>query len=158
MGLDITAYKDIQKVTGAYVLDGEPVDGAGNELDYNSHVTICINEPFKDRADDLIDGTVCTFSEAFEFRAGSYSGYSIWREKLAELANWPKVKGPFWELICFSDCEGVIGPKTSAKLAKDFADYQKKADDHKDDYFRERYNDWRKAFEMASQNGMVDFS
>ena len=67
---------------------------------------------------------------------------------------------PFFELIHFSDCEGIIGPKISAKLAKDFADNQAKADVYRVDeasWFREKYSDWRRAFEMAADNGAVEF-
>ena len=113
------------------------------------------------------------------FRAGSYSGYNHWREKLAEIAGYPSIEtdrfgsglkemrhdagareagsGPFYELIWFSDCEGIIGPITSAKLARDFADFQAKADAVEDDYWREKYGKWRQAFEMAAEEGAVDF-
>ena len=64
-----------------------------------------------------------------------------WNE-LATLAGyagaddaWERTDGPFWELINFSDCEGVIGPKTSAKLAGDFAAFQEKADAHHGQWF-----------------------
>ena len=60
-------------------------------------------------------------------------------------------------MINFSDCEGVIGPKTSAKLAKDFAEFQAQADAHPDDWFRDLYTTWRRAFELASDDGAVGF-
>jgi len=114
---------------------------------------------------------------AVGLHAGSYGGYNRWREQLAELAGYPAgdyeqygrtyqshcvpcwngEAGPFSELINFSDCEGVIGASVSAKLAKDFADFQPKADAHEDDRFRMKYAEWRQAFEMASDSGAVDF-
>lgn len=54
-------------------------------------------------------------------------------------------------------CEGVIGSSVSAKLAKDFADFQKDADAHEDRNFREKYAEWRKEFEMAADDGAVSF-
>ena len=75
--------------------------------------------------------------DSFAFQAGSYMYYSKWRNQLAEMAGLgsaeavrtnPEKEGlPFVELINFSDCEGVIGPKVAAKLAKDFADYEDRA-------------------------------
>ena len=60
--------------------------------------------------------------------------YCKWRNRLAEMAGLgsaeavrtnPEKEGlPLVELIDFSDCEGVIGPKVAARLAKDFADYE----------------------------------
>jgi len=75
-------------------------------------------------------------------------------------------KGPFVELINFSDCEGEIGPIVAAKLAKDFAEHQEKArtyvplhnDPDEPDWWFNLYKDWRKAFEMASDGGSVCFT
>ena len=75
----------------------------------------------------------------------------------------PEKEGlPFVELINFSDCEGVIGPKVAAKLAKDFADYEDRASafaaKFKDDFFLALYREWRRAFEWAADGGMVHFN
>ena len=68
---------------------------------------------------------------------------------------------PFVELIDFSDCEGVIGPKVAAKLAKDFADYEFMASafaaESNDDFFLALYREWRRAFEWAADGGMIYF-
>lgn len=64
---------------------------------------------------------------------------------------------PFYELIDFSDCEGVIGPEVSAKLAKDFADWDEQAKRTLDDYDYEMYSNWHKAFKIASDGGAVIF-
>jgi hypothetical protein len=74
---------------------------------------------------------------------------------------------PFVELICFSDCEGSIGPETSAKLAKDFADYEEQArewakdryaDWHDEfDWWFSKYENFKRAFELAAQGGFVMF-
>ncbi len=111
------------------------------------------------------------------FRAGSYSGYNWWREQLSKLALrvapssvWKTPKKfaakPFFELINFSDAEGVIGSTTSAKLARDFADHEVKLakladtkikDADERGYFLESYGDWRRAFELAARGGFVIF-
>ena len=80
---------------------------------------------------------IYSFERSAEFRAGSYSGYNEWRDHLARMAvgmsakkiwasGW---KGPFVELINFPDNEGVIGPVVAAKLAKDFAEFEHRAEE-----------------------------
>lgn len=116
-------------------------------------------------------------SETIEFRAGSYSGYNWWREQLCELALecepsevWedPEVyEGqPFVELINFSDAEGAIGPKTSAKLAADFRAHEPRvaawAEEHIVEgdnraYFIELFGEWKRAFELAAEDGFLLF-
>lgn len=89
----------------------------------------------------------------------SYGGYSWWREQLARFAHpdlhipeggtgyakthpystaiWanPAMTGAFVELISFSDCEGFIGPKTCAKLYRDFKAYETSFLDTHDDHY-----------------------
>lgn len=157
MGLDITAHRQMYAVECA-----DPESGEAYEDDV---FTVWINPDFPGRANGIPDGRAFKAAESFDFRAGSYGGYSAWRDMLSLLAlNKPAPAvwampedGPFVELIHFSDCEGVIGPDVSCKLAADFARYQTIADTHRDAYFREKYAAWRKAFEMASDNGCVCF-
>lgn len=126
---------------------------------------------------ELTDRGVYSYDNYYGFCAGSYGGYNGWRESLAKMAGYPSGKyeqygkdwdshcvacwegqlGPFSELINFSDCEGAIGAKVAAKLAQDFAEHQQKVDAHPDDRFRRLYGEWRKAFEMAKDNGAVHF-
>lgn len=177
MGLDITAHQNVTFVDCVFDAGGDAIDPVSRE--YLDDVRLInVNRDFPSRSDELKDGACFTSDKAYGFRAGSYSGYNWWREELAKLAGYPLVEyhdgiragqmrhdagawkstgGPFWELILFSDCEGCVGPKTSDKLAKDFADFQERADKHEDDRWRALYAEWRKAFEMASQNGLVDF-
>jgi len=116
-------------------------------------------------------------TEAHGFRAGSYSGYNMWRTHLCQIALdvppddvWEDPEAydgmPFVELINFSDCEGCIGPKTSAKLAADFRQYggrlreiapKQITSDEDRGYFFESYDDWQRAFELASRDGFVIF-
>src|SRR4051812_6000725 len=168
MGLDITAYRCIEKIACA----------SPDECD---HDRLWVNTDFAQRADGLTDGCYRS-AEEFAFRAGSYSGYSIWRNQLAALAEYPATANrtdsyyvtypfsssawtmpdetaglPFYELINFSDCEGVIGPETSKKLAADFAAFDEEASAAFDEYSYGKYRDWRKAFELASHGGAVQF-
>lgn len=158
MGLDITAYRQLKQATDA------EARGEDGEIKYEEgYAWIFPNSDFPGRACEFKDGAY-SFDEEYWFRAGSYSGYNAWRAALSDLAGYPSVDyvwngatGPFSELIDFSDCEGALGTAASAKLAKDFADFQEKADAHPDEWFREKYAAWRTAFEMAADGGAVAF-
>lgn len=162
MGLDITAHKNLTAPQGSE----EVRDAEGDLLWRDGWHEIYLNNSFPGYGDNLQDGQVYKSEDSFGFRAGSYGGYSEWRNQLAKLAGYssaeqcwqtPEKPGPFYELINFSDCEGVIGPETSKKLAEDFATFGHVASLHEDEYFRAKYQDWKKAFEFASENGCVDF-
>jgi hypothetical protein len=73
------------------------------------------------------------------------------------VACWNGAQGPFSELIHFSDCEGVIGTAVSKKLAADFAAFDEKAKAAGNERYYAKYQEWRKAFEMAANGGAVDF-
>lgn len=178
MGLDVTAYSKIQKVDAVFDSDGTPIDPQTRE-DLDDVVQFRLNDDYPERAADIEDNGVYRYADSLGLHAGSYSGYNFWRNELAKLAGYPAVKvdryntgnvqvrhdqgawntdsGPFWELITFSDCEGVMGPDVCAKLAKDFAGHQAKADAHEDERFRGKYAEWRAAFELAADGGAVDF-
>ena len=172
MGLCITTYRKLTPANG-----NEAFDETG-ELKYEDGWTQLYKSPdFPGRADDIQDRHAYKAEDSEGFHTGAYSSYNRWRDQLAELAGyqltkymqygqeqqshaaacWKGAEGPFSELINFSDCEGVIGAAVSAKLAKDFADFQAKADAHQDERFRNKYAEWRKAFEMAADGGAVRF-
>lgn len=169
MGLDITAYAQIEKLQC-------------DRADECDHERLWVNSDFTAQADGLAGGCYRA-AEDFHFRAGSYSGYSVWRDQLAALAGYPATKFaaanpysanypfassawhmpdetqslPFYEMINFSDCEGLIGPKTSAKLAADFEAFAARAASHFDEYGMQKYREWMKAFALASNHGAVQF-
>ena len=119
------------------------------------------------------------------FSAGAYSSYRYWRNMLAKMAGYDSAENvwnnfdshlrlvklkrlnnevvninPFYELICFSDAESSIGPEISKKLHKDFAAFDKDALEYavnNNKFFYELYCDFKKAFEVASENGAVSF-
>lgn len=155
MGLDITAYGEVDFRTRW--------DGVGEEPeDYNNWVHVYANPDFPERTPGIQTGHYwAAGTVARSFRAGSYSGYGRWRADLKEWAEtlWTPTEQlaqdrlyPFYELINFSDCEGVLGPEVCAVLAQDF----------------ERphpmtwgpnglYNDWAQAFKLAANTGCVCF-
>ncbi|WP_024516984.1 hypothetical protein [Bradyrhizobium sp. Tv2a-2] len=179
MGLDITAYTRLTKIENPTLdEDGFYDDG----FQATASVIEWTEQNWPGRTAGIETGAVYDCADSFGFRAGSYSGYNAWREQLAKMAGYPLghydgqvgqreshcvacwngQTGPFAELINFADNEGTIGPVVSAKLAKDFAEHQEKAEQWAQslldgDWFIAKYRDWRKAFEMASDNGAVDF-
>jgi len=178
MGLDISAYRNATNINAeVFDADGYPIDPASKEpLDYD--VRIYANPDFPGREDGLVHRAFYTVdgSDSVDGRWG-YGRYNRLRDELAKLAGYPVgqyaqygrdydshcvacwngAQGPFAELINFSDCEGVIGPVTSKKLAVDFAEFQSKADTHESEEFRDFYATMRQAFEVAAQGGLVHF-
>lgn len=176
MGLDITAYKQIE------IVENPKLDSDGYPEDDN-FMRLWANPDFPGRELPLIHKAIYTQgSDSYGFRAGSYSGYNVWRNELAKLAGYTPIEarrhdfgalelrhdsaaseqgsGPFFELIHFSDCEGIIGPLVSEKLFKDFCEFEEKAKNH-ESAFKERfydlYKEWKTAFEYGSDNGVVEF-
>lgn len=165
MGLDITAYRQLKPAPDAQLdADGYPKEW-GKFLRIDTPTLAWTEDNFPGRANGLTAG-VFSFAESHGFRAGSYGGYGMWRNWLAQRAGhgsaqrvWENVtEGPFVELINFADNEGYIGPTVAAKLAKDFADHQAAVLAAGDEpWCADLYRSWRRAFEIAADGGCVDF-
>lgn len=168
MGLDITAYATVTLVEAVALKELQAKEWDHPLYDDGEHIFISTDE-WKQ-----FDGPsgFYTHGKSFGFRAGSYSGYNHWREQLAALVDttpervWNgHVPPAFRELINFSDAEGTLGGAVCAKLAKDFAEWQDRAteyaktivDPQSREWFLAKYADWRKAFDLASGDGAVDF-
>ena len=176
MGLDISYASRINFESRGYVSD------EGDNVVY-----LYPNDNLLDQSEGIKGGEYVCEGIQDSFRAGSYSGYGGWRKALAEMIGWKiedlwrhvvtlaqrsenlndvlnendsfKVDIPFIEILHFSDCEGFIGPKTSAKLHADFLDWDEKASnfDSQNSYFYEKYQEWTEAFKVASDGGCVIF-
>lgn len=167
MGLDISAYRNIQPATPSDLgADGQPL---------TDDFMYVYPGDFPERVQDLPEGYYrCArrSRDSLGFRAGSYGGYSRWRNILARIAGyhtpaedeteahveaaWRATSGPFWELINFSDCEGCIGPTVAQKLLADFIQFDEQAL-QEGDYFYEVYRNFTHAMVLASENGVVVF-
>lgn len=176
MGLDITSYRKISKMAGVNYVDGEVVDSESGQF-VDCDLVAYVNPDFPGRNDGVEDGQAYDAEDQFGFRAGGYGWYNHWRDELAKISGWPKgsyeqygkewesyaasawkaTSGPFWEIINFSDCEGVIGPETSKKLFEDFTAFDEAAKHSNYPNFYQIYRDFRKAFEMAADGGAVRF-
>lgn len=169
MGLDVTAYGKVERM-------GDLPQSQEDELDVDG-ITLVRNHHFLDRCPDLQDGVYKVLDEGstLDFRAGSYSGYSYFRNSLCKAvlnvpdwAIWDNRrqynKSPFYELVDFSDCEGVIGPRVSAKLYQDFVDnrakfieYTEKESSYSGQALVTTYDLFMAAFKLASEGGFVSF-
>ena len=173
MGLDISAYGKVELLE---TLDNiEDYENKypwynGTDTTYAYPETVTMTEKnWPGRCKGIVPGGVYKASgEILGFRAGSYHWYNAWREWLCQMVlgtipkhvwnNPEKYEGkPFYELINFSDCEGIIGADVSRKLAQDFADHQGRAELDDDEWNVKQYKTWRKAFEIASDDGFVEF-
>jgi hypothetical protein len=171
MGLDISAYRQLTKVRPLFASEKENYE-VEDETENSVAFYNLNDEDFPKQPEGIESFTLYEAAEEMGFRAGSYSGYNSWRNELAKVAGFKsdqdawehgKFGDPFYEVINFTDCDGVIGPKFAAKLAKDFADNQERAEAHAKtlgtdaEWFIGKYAEWREAFEMAADNGAVRF-
>jgi hypothetical protein len=135
-----------------------------------------------DRCDDLYPGLYHESHEtcSHSFSAGSYGCYNDFRRDICLCVNgvhpqeiWENPdkwrKSPLFELINFSDCEGRIGPEVCKKLLNEMkenylnfikflVDSYSEYDIHSIEYYKIRYENFIKCFEIASENGVVIFS
>lgn len=138
MGLDIRTFTNIRRISPEEEKAiMEHPDGPHEGAYEKGYVYPDINPHFPGREEGVED-VPYTFDESIHFRAGSYSGHSAFRQHictmlgLGEFMSWIRAQtvdthGPFEEFLNFSDCEGVIGPVVSKKLAKDFLEHEKTA-------------------------------
>lgn len=171
MGLDIRAYKNAERLDLPVSADHDALwDDEGKFNVYGS-------PDFPERLDGYEPGwysgepvlmTTIGERKINGFRAGSYSGYNRWRTLLSVAALGATAKQvwddpakfagqPFVPLIQFSDCDGEIGPKTSALLARDFAEQREKVAANMEDYDQRTYGLFGEAFAAVADNGFVLF-
>jgi len=125
---------------------------------------------FADRALDICGGVLYSYTERSAFRAGSYSGYNVWRNSLARVAGyspltdgrydegaWAATGGPFWEMINFTDCDGVLGTAVCKKLCADFVAWHDIAREQLSDGDVLTYEQFKTTFELAADGGCVVF-
>lgn len=168
MGLDIVAYSHLVSV-------GKHTDEWCEDEDHiQAYAYVDFPESFRGlpvlaerqavhTADTFIDGGCyerTAETKAHSFRAGSYSGYGMWRDDLRRQFNPTTAPDqPFYELIWFADNEGTIGPDAARDLLAHFRQHTKQYQPPADwlTFYRERYQHWTCACELAAQSGLIDF-
>jgi len=169
MGLDITYYKgplfkienQTPETLGEDFYDVACDNGwlvPSNHNGFSRHAPLDIGVPYETQG-------------AWSFRAGSYSSYNRYRERLCLLFvevdtrvvwdNQDKYRGkPFFEQIDFGDNEDTIGPEVCAKLARDYEEHRDQAVEAwgQGDYALQTYDQFLLAFKVAGESGgAVDY-
>ena len=132
-------------------------------------VTLYLDHPSRTQHDGMLQGFYRPSGKVDSLSA-TYSGYARWRATLARMlgttaeAIWGDPRpGPFVELIDFADHAGVIGPRTAAKLARDFAEHRALAQSFaatlgdKAGWFLGGYDAWARALAVVGPEGAVRF-
>lgn len=180
MGLDITAYSRLAPV-GRHEKTPAKNEGEPGGLDdwcyYDGHVQAfaydCFPRSFRgipvlttktvpDGTPLLVGGCYATTDQTktHDFRAGSYGGYNTWRADLQQQFNPNRTPdAPFYELIWFADNEGCIGPDAATDLLADFRQHANQYEPANDDmgHWRQKYQDWTRACELAADGGLIRF-
>lgn len=180
MGLDVTAFKGLYLPEPALVEDedGFIAKPDGSTLTFDEYLKPWENTAFPGSCKGLQTGAIYLHTGREHMWSSSYHSYGNWREQLAKLAEypmepyqaykgataqlmhvagaWSSDKGPFWELVNFSDCEGTLGTEVCRKLLRDFIQFEHKAATMRES-FQAGYQTWKRTFEFASDNGAVDF-
>lgn len=158
MGLDITAYENIE--FKEVIEDESEVSFYNGGYFEQSNMTEIENKNLE-----------ISFSRSHDFRAGSYGGYGVFRNNLSVIINNRTQddifkncenesikKLPFFYLINFSDCEGYIGTSYCEILYNDFCKHEEEyMEKQEHEYAKEKYLEFKKAFELAKNNGLVNF-
>lgn len=132
------------------------------------------------RCEDMEGGKYAETEKTTEhhFRAGSYSGYGRFRKLLSEglagvdpdtLWNNPELyrDATMFEMINFSDCEGILGTGVCQKLYPQFVANREKFESFLNAAFGDTdlarwemgtYDDFMEAFKLGSQNGIVIYT
>lgn len=159
MGLDIKSRRKLRIVENPLLDEDGYVEDYDNQWKPGASMEWS-ESAFPGRGEGVEANTVYEWEESFSFRAGSYIGYGMWRSELE------KFKGnvAFQELINFADNEGVIGSVVAKKLLNDFNNYESEAEEYSKkipnsdgEWFIYNYRNWKKAFELASDDGAVEF-
>lgn len=163
MGLDVTAY-EYAELTEPH----EWIDDCTEE--FNHKYAYIIDPSFSRSLRGLEEDRCYVVSGLTADTHNSYGGYSEFRSCLSEyiLEVGPEevwrsrveyVNAPFFELICFADNEGTIGPYAASSLWLDFLDNREVFGEgcKWDDYLMSKYDEWTEVMSVASDTGMVVF-
>jgi len=157
MGLDVTGYSELKKCNEddceeMYVSSGDWEQS--NMKEFEGEIK-------------------CSVEDTYDFRAGSYGGYNRFRDELCKTINnvsaqslWSlaetqkdvAIDMPFFWLINFTDCDGYIGTSFCEILYNDFCNYEEVfVAKCEDDSYIEKYLDFKEAFKLGKNNGLVIF-
>lgn len=163
MGLALWAYANIQPADGSFKFDGpEEIHDVQTNQVRNDLVGFYTHPTYPAWSDGIQSFRAYRFSHLEKFHIGPYSYYSRfrnWLSALAENGHVDQPGDPFYEVLIFSDCEGVINSTISAKLHVDFVRFQAKAKAFPEaECHISAYESMMRAFQIASVKGAVSFN
>jgi hypothetical protein len=173
MGLDITVHTKIEPAVPP-MMEDDPTEIDWDAAYENGIVHVFAYNGFEQSLGGLTNETwVRSVGDEWSFRAGSYGGYSDFRDLLCTTVLgvspnevWTNAEEyrykPFYEIINFADNEGTIGPIACYDLSVDFAMHREMVADavaamRDGDYFMEKYDEWTRAFADTAMTGLVQF-
>lgn len=188
MGLDLTGYRNIKKIDNPPLDEDGYLSDEVHEQDM-IQIRINPNYPeralsLEDKAcysyEDCYGNFGCAYStySAIRNRLAQAAGYKKtkllkkvtfenqnefkYRSILSypyEYGAWEAKKGLCWELINFSDCEGVIDCSICQKIYNDLCIIEEKFKTGLDsyDWHLKLFDNLKEVFHFGSQNGMVIF-
>jgi hypothetical protein len=166
MGLDISAYQKIAKVSVLENAEGEYINQETGSIE-EKVITIRQNVDFMKQLAPLIDQATYTYQYSGTFYSSSCHGYGLWRNELARIAGyasdsgqyaqtaWNSKNGRFHDLIDFSDCSGIIGQDAIQRVLIDFENQQ--LDNSLVPEFITKYHQIWDAFIFAKDDGLIHF-
>jgi hypothetical protein len=173
MGVDITAYRKVEKIAdwpdGTESID-DIAEYRGLDVGYvyqGQRVTDIRPFCFPEHAAPLTDG-LYTYQERADVASHSYSGYNRWRDWLSRVALgvpaatvWAnfdayRERGIAW-LVNFSDCEGFIAAPVAARILADLRANEAALRASGDKWDVECFDGWLAGLDMAADGGVVEF-
>ena len=157
------------------------IDHDGNQHpDFKLCKVAQVSSDFYYHSHGIDNHSVFKYNSTFQFILISSEYYGEWRNTLAKILQYNPSKskkfkkiaytlgafdydsGPFLNLICFSDCDGLINTSYSKEIYNDFVKYSNYVNDMPEDHFImdketfvDIFNQLKKCFEIGSSNGIV---
>jgi len=172
MGLDVTFYHSMKPAAAPEGTECLQEWAEENEAIWISPGEVELQGLHFPHIPKLTEGVFHVTAAETDLPSRAYSSYNRWRDDLARYAGYGSAekawrdysKGPFYELIHFSDCEGFILDPAIGKLYQDFLDNRGRIFDLvpegiEGDRFKSYYQDWVEGLrEVANKDGLVYFS
>jgi hypothetical protein len=183
MSLDFYAYSNVifQKNIFYDNKKNMIVDKSGSQHpDFKLCKVAFVSDDFYYHSNGITNNSVFKYDQIFHYNFKDSEYYGEWRNTLSKILQYNPSKskkykkiaytlgafdydsGPFLNLICFSDCDGLINSNYCKEIYNDFVKYTKYVSDMPDEQFImdketfiEIYDNIKKCFEIGSTNGLV---
>ena len=185
MSLNFYAYSDV-KFQNTISYDDKKnmiIDTSGNQHpDFKLCKVAFVSDDFYYHSNGVKNNSVFKYDNTFHYELESSEYYGAWRNTLSKILQYNPSKskkykkiaytlgafdydsGPFLNLICFADRDGLINSEYCKEIYADFVKYTKYVNDMPEDHFimdKETFltifSQLKKCFELGANNGLVQF-